>query len=184
MSRTPCRELAADPPSEAETLFCFPPLVSEKTKLLCLGSFPGAASLAAQQYYAHPQNHFWPIMQAIWPTIPMAKDYASRCDWLQERGVGLWDVYASCSREGSLDRAIRNAVVNDFASLQARCPKLQLIAHNGGESFRYAKVVRASLGQPHFPLIKLPSTSPANASWSFARKLAAWQKAVQSAGLL
>lgn len=163
-----------------------PPIVSPKTRVLVLGSFPGVASLRAQQYYAHPQNQFWKILQALWPQHPLPgpEDYERRCAWLLARGLGLWDVYASCERDGSLDSAIRDAEVNDFASLKAQCPKLQLIVHNGGESFRHAKLVRASLGVEHFPLVKLPSTSPANASWSFERKLAAWREAFLQAGLL
>jgi TDG/mug DNA glycosylase family protein len=164
-----------------------PPIVGANTRLLILGSFPGVASLRAQQYYAHPHNQFWKILQAIWPQHPMATgegSYAQRCQWLLDRGVGLWDVYASCERAGSLDSAIRNPEVNDFASLKRRCPQLQMIAHNGGESFKHAKLVRSSLGVEHFPLVKLPSTSPANASWSFARKLAAWCEVMATAGLL
>ncbi len=163
-----------------------PPIVSPRTRVLILGSFPGVASLKAQQYYAHPHNQFWKILQALWPQHPLPgpEHYERRCDWLLARGLGLWDVYASCEREGSLDSAIRNPVVNDFASLKAHCPKLQLIVHNGGESFRHAKLVRASLGAEHFPLVKLPSTSPANASWSFERKLSAWRTAMLQAGLL
>jgi hypoxanthine-DNA glycosylase len=160
-----------------------PPLVSRNTRLLVLGSFPGAASLARQQYYAHAQNHFWKILQAIWPGSPLATgpdSYRGRCEWLLERGLGLWDVYASCEREGSLDSAIRNAQVNDFAGLKGHCPRLELIAHNGGESFRHAKYT-ATLG---LPVYRLPSTSPANASWSFERKLAAWRELVAGAGLL
>jgi hypoxanthine-DNA glycosylase len=103
---------------------------------------------------------------------------------LLDRGLGLWDVYASCERAGSLDSAIRNAQVNDFASLKTRCPQLQMIAHNGGESFKHAKLVVTSLGIPHFAVLKLPSTSPANASWSFARKLVAWREAMVAAGLV
>lgn len=160
-----------------------PPLVSERTRLLILGSFPGVASLQARQYYAHPRNQFWTILQALWPDVPMDSDYARRCQWLLERGLGLWDVYASCERAGSLDSAIRNAQVNDFAALKAHCPHLRLIAHNGGESFKHAKLVRASLGVEHFPSVKLPSTSPANASWSFERKLAAWRDVMLQAGL-
>ena len=99
-------------------------------------------------------------------------------------GLGVWDVYASCERSGSLDSAIRNAEVNDFSALRAQCPQLQLIAHNGGESFRHAKAVRVALGVEHFPLMKLPSTSPANASWSLARKQEAWRAAMVQAGLL
>jgi G:T/U-mismatch repair DNA glycosylase len=34
------------------------------------------------------------------------------------------------------------------------------------------------------PVYHLPSTSPANASWSFERKLAAWKEVVGMAGLL
>ena len=163
-----------------------PPIVGPQIRVLILGSFPGIASLKAQQYYAHPHNQFWKILQALWPQHPLPgpEHYERRCAWLLARGLGLWDVYASCEREGSLDSAIRNAEVNDFARLKAHCPKLQLIVHNGGESFRHAKLVRASLGAEHFPLVKLPSTSPANASWSFERKLAAWREVMVLAGLL
>jgi len=162
-----------------------PPLMDPEIRLLILGSFPSVASLQLQQYYAHPQNHFWKILQALWPADPLPgrEQYAARCAWVLARGLGIWDVYASCEREGSLDSAIRKAEVNDFAALRAHCPQLQLIVHNGGESFRHAKLVRASLGVEHFPLVKLPSTSPANASWSFERKLAAWREVVVIAGL-
>lgn len=164
-----------------------PPIVGPRTRVLILGSFPGVASLRAQQYYAHPHNQFWKILQAIWPSspLPIGEDsYEKRSKWLLDHGLGLWDVYASCERDGSLDSAIRNAEVNDFATLKAHCPKLQLIVHNGGESFKHAKLVRASLGLEHFPLVKLPSTSPANASWSFERKLAVWREAFSRVGLV
>jgi len=161
-----------------------PPIVGPKTRVLILGSFPGVASLRAQQYYAHPHNQFWKILQAIWPQHPLPECYDQRCAWLLARGLGLWDVYASCERDGSLDSAIRNAEVNDFATLKAHCPQLQLIVHNVGESFKHAKLVRSSLGVEHFPLVKLPSTSPANASWSLERKLIAWREAFMQAGLV
>ena len=155
-----------------------PPLVSGQTRLLILGSFPGVASLAAQQYYGHPQNHFWRILQAIWPSSPIptgADSYQKRSDWLLARQLGVWDVYASCEREGSLDSRIRQPVVNDFAQLQQLCPQLEGIAHNGGESFKHSRHT-ALLG---LPVYKLPSSSPANASWSFERKLAAWREVLE-----
>jgi hypoxanthine-DNA glycosylase len=160
-----------------------PPLVSSGTRLLILGSFPGVASLAAQQYYGHPQNHFWKILQAIWPSNPdsiRASSYQIRSEWLLSKGLGVWDVYAACEREGSLDSNIRNAVVNDFAGLRQTCPKLEAIAHNGGESFKHSKHTLL-LG---LPVYKLPSTSPANASWSFERKLAAWREVFEKHGLV
>jgi len=166
-------------------------VASEGTVVLVLGSFPGAASLRAQQYYAHPQNHFWKILQTLWPQYPLPaagpEHYAQRCDWLLARGLGLWDVYESCEREGSLDTSIRNARVNDFARLRGRCPRLAAVAHNGAESFRHAPAVLASLGPQHGPQIaavRLPSTSPANASWSFDRKLAAWAALLSAHHLL
>jgi len=171
--------LALPPPR----LCGLPPIVSSNTRLLVLGSFPGAASLAQRQYYAHPQNKFWPILEAIWPSSPRitcARSYEIRSKWLLDRGLGVWDVYASCERKGSLDTAIRHAQVNDFASLLQRCPQLKAIAHNGGESYKHAKYT-AALGLPVYPL---PSSSPANASWSFERKLAAWRDVVAAAGLL
>ncbi len=163
--------------TSAPRLTGLPPVVDAGTRVLVLGSFPGAASLRAQQYYGHPQNHFWRILAALWPAHPQPADYAGRCGWLLARGLGLWDVYAACEREGSLDASIRNAEVNDFAGLHVSAPRLAAIAHNGGESFRHAQAVRASLGVSGIPSLRLPSTSPANASWSFDKKLNAWREA-------
>ncbi len=165
----------------SERLQGLPAVADVRTRLVILGSFPGVASLAAQQYYAHPQNKFWPILAALWPAHPQPDraDYAGRCEWLLARGLGLWDVYDSCERQGSLDSAIRQPQVNDFAALKARCPQLQAVAHNGGESYKHASKL-AGLG---LTVYKLPSTSPANASISFERKLAAWREVMQAAGL-
>ncbi len=178
------REVRAAPegPATASRLRGLPPVVNRDTALLVLGSFPGKASLAARQYYAHPQNHFWRILQAIWPDFQHRVDfqcYENRIDWMLDHGLGLWDVYASCEREGSLDTAIRRPVANDFAALAHGCPALRAIAHNGGESFRHARH-GAALG---WPVVRLPSTSPANASWSFERKLAAWREVFEEYGL-
>ncbi|MDP9900502.1 DNA-deoxyinosine glycosylase [Variovorax ginsengisoli] len=176
-------------PSNSPALAGLAPIVGERTAVLILGSFPGARSLAQQQYYAHPQNHFWKILQAIWPAhaLPDAADFAGRRQWLLDHGLGLWDVYAACAREGSLDSAIRDAVVNDFGGL--RLPRLAAIAHNGAESFKHAPRVVAALaagGLSHpsdLPVYRLPSTSPANASWSFDRKLDAWRDVFARHGL-
>jgi hypoxanthine-DNA glycosylase len=156
-----------------------PPVAGRDARLLVLGSFPGAASLAAQQYYAHPRNHFWPILGALWKVDLLALSYARRIAEVRRRGLAVWDVYAACRREGSLDSAIEQAEPNDLAGLAARLPKLAAIAHNGGESARAMRITRA-LG---LPVHRLPSTSPANASWSFERKLAAWRDVFEAAGL-
>ena len=162
-----------------ERLRGLPPVIGREARLLVLGSFPGAASLQARQYYGHPRNHFWPLLSAIWGVDLLALPYRQRLAELRQRGLGLWDVYASCRRNGSLDQAIEDAEFNDLASLRRRAPQLRLVAHNGGESARAMRRVGA-LG---LPVQRLPSSSPANASWSFERKLDAWRAAFRAAGI-
>jgi hypoxanthine-DNA glycosylase len=94
-------------------------------------------------------------------------------------GLGIWDVYAACEREGSLDSAIRHAELNDFEpGLRA----LPAIAGHRAQRWRELspRAPHAALGLPVF---RLPSTSPANASWSFERKLAAWREVFKACGL-
>jgi hypoxanthine-DNA glycosylase len=156
-----------------------PPVAPRAARLLVLGSFPGVASLAARQYYAHPRNHFWPLLSALWGVDLLARAYAQRLAEVRRRGLAVWDVYAACRREGSLDSAIEQAEANDLAGLVRRLPQLRAIAHNGGESARSMRLTR-TLG---LPVHRLPSSSPANASWSFERKLEAWRAVFVQAGL-
>jgi hypoxanthine-DNA glycosylase len=149
---------------------------------LILGSFPSAASLSAGQYYAHPRNQLWRLVAAAagLPSDTLATaPYPARVAWLRAHDVGLWDVYARCLREGSLDSAIRDAVPNDLAALVATCPNLALIAHNGGESWRHARLT-GTLGPR---VVRLPSSSPAAASKTFDQKLIAWREAFALAGI-
>jgi len=155
------------------------PVLDATTRLVVLGSFPGVASLAAQQYYGHPRNHFWPVLSALWNVDLMALPYSERIAAARAKGLGLWDVYAQCRREGSLDSAIRTPQLIDLTELMRMAPGLQAIAHNGGESARTMRHTRA-LGMAVY---RLPSTSPANASWHFDRKLAAWRAAFAEHGL-
>lgn len=156
-----------------------PAVIDQRTRLVVLGSFPGVASLRAAQYYGHPRNHFWPILSALWNVDLLSLPYAHRLPIVLEHGVGLWDVYARCVRPGSLDSAIREPVLNDLASLSLRAPGLQAVAHNGAESARSKRHIEVLGMTAH----RLPSTSPANASWSFARKLAVWQTVFDQHGL-
>ena len=101
----------------------FAPVVNAGVRVLILGSLPGEASLAASQYYAHPQNQFWRILGLLWQQDLMALPYAERCAQALAHGLGIWDVYASCQRQGSLDSAITHATVNDFVALASHCPQ-------------------------------------------------------------
>ncbi|MCG3190749.1 MAG: hypothetical protein LKCHEGNO_03571 [Burkholderiaceae bacterium] len=156
-----------------------PPVTAARTRLLVLGSFPSEASLAAQQYYAHPRNQFWIILSLLWGVELRALSYPRRLVEVRRRGLGIWDVYASCRREGSLDSAIEAAEPNDLAALVARLPRLGAIAHNGGESARAMRLTRALARE----VVRLPSSSPANASWSLARKVDAWRAVFARHGL-
>ena len=151
--------------------------------MLILGSFPSAASLAAQQYYAHPQNQFWRILGAVVGRPLKEMNYPNRIAAVQDAGIAIWDVFASCERAGSLDTAIRDAVPNPLAELKecpegrtAPAPALRRICFNGRMAARRIREVEA-MG---FEALVLPSTSPAHAGMSFDEKLAHWRAALQT----
>lgn len=156
------------------------PICAANTRLLVLGSFPSLASLAAGEYYAHPRNQFWPLLSELFGVDLRALPYAQRVEAVRARGLGIWDVYAACVRDGSLDAAIRAPEANDLAAFTSALPHLQGIAHNGGESARLLRLTQVLAPQ----VWRLPSSSPANASWSFARKLQAWREVFLRCGLI
>jgi double-stranded uracil-DNA glycosylase len=151
----------------------FPPVVAAHTHTLILGSFPGEASLAAGQYYAHPRNQFWRLLGAvIGEPLLNESPYDERLIRVLSHGIGIWDVLDACHREGSLDSAIRNAQPNDFDSLREHAPQLRKVCFNGKTSGRFAPVIAAA----GYDTLVLPSSSPANATLSFEKKLELWQQ--------
>ncbi len=163
-------------------VFSFPPVAADDARILILGSMPGIASLQAAQYYAHPRNHFWRIISEVCGhgAVP---GYARRLQLLRANRLALWDVLHSCVRPGSLDSAIEHhsAAPNDLVALLQSHPAIVRICCNGGTAFTALRRHFGSALREHFPraeVLQLPSTSPANASWSYARKLLAWQQAL------
>lgn len=161
----------------SEPLAGLAPIAGTNATVLILGSMPGAASLSQQQYYAHPRNALWPIMAQLVgfsPTLP----YAARLQALTTGGVALWDVIGSCRRAGSLDSAIRDEQVNDFAAFFAGQPQLLAIGFNGAKALQSFKrhVLPQRIVPPQLQLLSLPSTSPAHASLSFSEKLQQWRQ--------
>jgi hypoxanthine-DNA glycosylase len=146
-----------------------PPVVAPDARVLILGSFPGVASLSAQQYYAHPRNQFWLLLAAVLgeplPELP----YAARLARLKLRRVAVWDTIVACSRTGSLDSAIRDAQHGEVARIRLRAPDIRTVAFNGGTAARAAPIW-ASAG---YATLALPSSSPAYTR-PFADKLEAW----------
>ncbi|OYD55730.1 DNA-deoxyinosine glycosylase [Thauera propionica] len=155
----------------------FAPVARADARVLVLGSMPGAASLAAAEYYAHPRNAFWPIMGALFGAGP-ALPYAERLQRLNAAGIALWDVIAACERDGSLDSAIAPDSVepNDFARLFRDCPHIAHVFFNGtAAETAFRRHVRGRIALPTLRFTRLPSTSPAHAARGFDAKLAAWQ---------
>jgi len=149
----------------------FPPAMQADATLLIMGSFPGQASLAAGQYYAHPRNQFWRLLSAVLEDELLRLAYPERLARLAQHRIGLWDVIDACRREGSLDASIRDAKAADFSVLHRDFPALKTIAFNGKTSGRFAPQFEAA----GFRTLVLPSSSPANAQLSFDQKLVKWR---------
>lgn len=145
-------------------------------RILVLGSLPGQRSLAAAEYYAHPQNAFWKIMRDL---AGATGSYSQRCAALQDHGIALWDVLAESVRPGSMDSDIRMATAkpNDFVRLFRDCPGIDRVCFNGQKAAAmYERLVGIDTSSMRF--ITLPSTSPAFASMRFDEKLARWREAL------
>ncbi|MFZ6746565.1 DNA-deoxyinosine glycosylase [Undibacterium sp. JH2W] len=154
----------------------FPPVINAQTHTLILGSFPGVASLDATQYYAYKQNQFWRLVSASLGSDLVKLEYEQRLQALLAHGIGLWDVFHSCARTGSLDSAIRDGKLNDFSSLQAMYPNLRKLCFNGQTAGKMATYFK----ERGYITAILPSSSPAYAMRSFAEKLQDWQHELQA----
>ena len=149
------------------------PLVNAQTRVLILGSFPGVASLQAQQYYGHPRNQFWRLLGESLNLHLAAADYPTRLALLQQAQVGLWDVITETQRRGSLDSNIRDPLGSDLLGLIDALPALATIAFNGGTA---ARIGLRQLGSAalRYRVVLLPSSSPAY-TLAYPEKLAHWQ---------
>jgi TDG/mug DNA glycosylase family protein len=137
------------------TIQSFHPIVNEKTKILILGTMPSVKSLEGGMYYGNPRNHFWEMMSRLL-LLDMSVDYSTRIEMLLESGIGLWDVYKSCERKGSLDQHIKEEIPNDIIALIHKYPDISCVVLNGSKALKGFK--------KHFDtsirVIALPSTSP------------------------
>ena len=157
----------------------FEPIIGRHPRVIILGSMPGVASLEAVEYYAHPRNAFWRIMHELFG-IDHRAAYAERIRELSRNPVILWDTLAACYRPGSLDSNIDigTARANDFPSLLKRHRKIRAILFNGATSEKYFRqlALPGLPGAADIELMRMPSTSPANAGMSFEQKLTAWRR--------
>lgn len=156
-------------------------MAARSARLLILGSMPGVASLNAGQYYAHPRNQFWTMMGELCGA-QAEMPYARRCRILRASGVALWDVFSSCVRPGSADSAIEvaGAQLNDLIGFVGKHKLLERILCNGRlayDSFLRHSAPSVALRFPDLQVLSVPSTSPAHAGLSLARKLERWRAA-------
>jgi len=158
-----------------ERIYSYEPVIDGRCRVLVLGTMPSVRSLAEGFYYAHPRNAFWPMMADILgePT-PAAVD--EKKAMLLRHGIALWDTVRSCTREGSLDAAMRSVTLNDVGGLLDAHPRVDLILLNGGEAWRlFHRLDPASRAGRE--ALRMPSTSPA-CTLGYDRKKAAWRDAL------
>ncbi len=149
----------------------FAPVFDERSEILILGSFPSVKSREIQFYYGHPQNRFWKLLAALWE-CEVPGTIAEKKAFLLKRHIALWDVIARCDILGSSDSSIKNVVPNDMDVILKRAPITRIYA-NGGKSYElYMKYCYPVCKRE---IVKLPSTSPANAAFGMERLQAAWR---------
>jgi hypoxanthine-DNA glycosylase len=166
-------------PAEISASTGFPPIAGAGARVLVLGTLPSQASLAASQYYAHPQNAFWKIMAEI---AGASGDYETRQSALIAVGIAVWDVLASSVRPGSMDADIdmASAAPNDFDTLFKQYPGIRLVCFNGQKAEQlFTRLVEPSISHDRYRTARLPSTSPAYASMSFEQKLSNWRGIIE-----
>ncbi len=157
----------------------FEPIVGRDPRILILGSMPGVMSLQAVEYYANPRNLFWKIIGELFE-LDTECSYPSRVQKISELPLVLWDTLRACHRSGSLDSSILKQQIeaNDIAGLLQQHSGLRVIAFNGAASEKYFnQLVKQNLpANREMALLKMPSTSPANAGMNFEQKLLAWRQ--------
>lgn len=150
----------------------FAPIADEQSRLLILGSMPGDRSLQLAEYYGHPQNRFWKLIAQLTNTKEL-DSYDMKLMMLKKSGIALWDVAHQANRPGSMDSSMSGEIPNDIAGFIHTHQKIRAIAFNGRKAEQlYA---RHFPYLPHIHYYSLPSTSPANAGYSFEKLCNAWQ---------
>lgn len=147
----------------------FPAIYNSKSKILILGTYPSPKSFESDFYYAHPQNRFWKMLSAVLSeTLPTT--VAEKKIFLFSNHVALWDVLQTCTIVGASDASITNPIHNDLTPLLSNSD-IRAIFFNGATAYKLFNThVNISL-----PVFQMPSTSPANASYSLERLTEAWQ---------
>lgn len=152
----------------------FMPVYDEESKVLILGSFPSVKSREQGFYYGHPQNRFWKVMAALCnESVPETIEEKKKM--LLKHNIAIWDVIDNCDIIGSSDSSIKNVVAADIAGLLQKT-KIERIFANGKTAEKlYNKYVKEQTGKE---ITVLPSSSPANAAFSFDKLVENWSEEI------
>ncbi len=147
------------------------PVYFKDSEILILGSFPSEKSRETGFYYGHKNNRFWPLMSSLFNVE--LKTVEEKISFLRQNHIALFDVIAECEIDLSSDSSIRNAVANDIPGIIAETG-IRKIYINGAKAFElFEKFFKGRISVPY---VKLPSTSSANASFSFERLKERWSE--------
>lgn len=153
----------------------FEPIFDKSSRILILGTFPSVKSRENQFYYGHPQNRFWKLLAALTEsTVPQTIE--EKCSMLLSNHIAIWDVIADCDIIGSSDSSIKNVIPADLSVILGHCP-IERIYANGGKAHQLYQ--KYTLPVTNREIIKLPSTSPANAAFQLERLIKEWQQIMQ-----
>lgn len=157
----------------------FGPVYDSASKILILGSLPSVKSREQQFYYGHPQNRFWRVLAKVFEREDAFESIAKKRAFLLEKRVALWDVIESCDIIGSADNTIKNVKENDMRVILDTA-QIRAIFANGTKAYDLFQKYCAMRCTITMPVIKLPSTSPANAVWSVDRLTEVWKKEIKT----
>ncbi len=152
----------------------FEPVYNKESRILILGTFPSVKSRENHFYYGHPQNRFWKVLSAL-TGEPLPSSVEEKKELLLSHGIAVWDVVQVCDIKGSSDSSIRNVVPADIGRLLKETG-ITHIYGNGDMACRlYKRYCQEDTGME---IIKLPSTSPANAIFTMDRLTESWGEAI------
>lgn len=135
-----------------------PPIYTENSKILILGTIPSPKSRENSIFYGHPQNRFWKVLsQILKEPFPNTND--EKINIAKKHNIAIWDVLYSCDIEGASDNSIKNPVPNDLNKIINQS-QIKYIFTTGTKAFQLYN--RYCLENTGIEAILLPSTSPAN----------------------
>ena len=143
---------------------------------MVVGTMPSVDSLRFSEYYGNPRNQFWKILFSVFEGNRVPLNYEDKVATARLHGIGLWDILASCKRQGSLDSNIKEESFNDFPALLKEYPNVRMLIFNGQNSYKYFLKAYGQL--PGIEYRVMPSTSPANAMKNFETKRKEWEDAM------